>query len=83
MCKKLWAALACAVAVAVPTASAAGPSPEPGNPSCGGLVVAGTNHNSGAAGPSGNPKASAGPGSFLGPDTHGAIQNVRAAVCTP
>jgi hypothetical protein len=81
MWKKLVATLACAVAVAVPTASAASPPPVPGTPSCGGLVVAQTNHNSGPFGPSGNPNASAGPGSFLGPDTHAAIAGVRAAEC--
>ena len=73
----------CTMGVLAPVAAAGSPPPEPGKPSCGGLVVAQTNHNSGAAGPSGNPKASAGPGSFLGPDTHAAIEGVRTAVCGP
>jgi hypothetical protein len=55
----------------------------PGTPSCNGLIVASFNHESGADGPSGNPTASAGPGSFFGPGTHDAIQTLaRAPFCT-
>jgi hypothetical protein len=51
-------------------------SPEPvaGEPSCNGLIIAAFNQESGPFGPSGNPNSSAGPGSFLGPETHEAIE---------
>ena len=64
-----------------PAALADTPTPAPGQPSCGGLIVATFNHNSGPFGPSGNPNASAGPGSFLGPGTPAAIAAARAAFC--
>jgi hypothetical protein len=72
----------------VPSALADSPanSPEPvaGEPSCNGLIIALFNHNSGELGPSGNPTSSAGPGPFLGPDTHDAIVNLaRVPNCTP
>jgi hypothetical protein len=57
------------------------PNPVPGTPSCQGQIVATYNHNSGVFGPSGNPNASAGPGSFLGPDTHAAIEGARSLNC--
>jgi hypothetical protein len=60
-------------------------SPEPvaGEPSCNGLIVASFNHASGEAGPSGNPRASAGPGPFFGPETHDAIETLaREPNCT-
>jgi len=59
-------------------------SPEPvaGEPSCTGLIIASFNH--GTLGPSGNPTASAGPGSFFGPGTHEAIETIaREPFCTP
>jgi hypothetical protein len=65
-------------AIASPSTS---PTPVPGSPGCVGVLVASINHDSGPFGNSGNPNSSAGPGSFLGPDTHGAIQDVRAALC--
>ena len=76
-----------AIAASPPAALAQSPanSPEPiaGEPSCSGLIVATFNQDSGAGGPSGNPKASAGPGFFLGPDTHDAIVNLaREPNCT-
>ena len=49
------------------------PTPTPGTPSCNGLIIAVFNQASGPAGPSGNPNSSAGPGVFLGQDTHQAI----------
>jgi hypothetical protein len=52
---------------------AQGPTPTPGSPSCDGLIIATINHASGPGGPSGNSNASAGPGVFLGQDTHQAI----------
>jgi hypothetical protein len=52
------------------------PTPTAGSPSCNGLIVASFNHESGVMGRSGNPKSSAGPGSFLGPQTHDAIVNL-------
>jgi hypothetical protein len=72
----------CAVcAVAVVGGSSAGalaspaesPTPTPDTPSCNGLIIAVFNQASGPSGPSGNPNSSAGPGVFLGPDTHQAI----------
>jgi hypothetical protein len=51
------------------------PTPTAGLPSCNGLIIASFNHDSGTDGRSGNPNSSAGPGSFLGPDTHDAILN--------
>ena len=65
-------------AVASPSQS---PPPVPGNANCVGLVVAEVNHASGPFGPSGNPTASAGPGSFLGSQTHSAIEGVRSELC--
>jgi hypothetical protein len=50
------------------------PSPVAGEPSCNGLIIAVINHDSGPFGPSGNEHASAGPGAFLGPATHAAIE---------
>jgi hypothetical protein len=64
-----------------PAALGATPTPTPGTPGCAGLIVATINHASGAAGASGNPRASAGPGYFLGPNTPAAIAAVRAAFC--
>jgi hypothetical protein len=49
------------------------PTPTPGTPSCNGLIIAVFNQDSGPFGQSGNPNATAGPGVFLGPDTHQAI----------
>jgi hypothetical protein len=49
------------------------PAPIPGTPSCNGLIIAVFNQASGPFGGSGNPSASAGPGYFLGTDTHQAI----------
>ena len=58
-------------AVASPAQS---PPAVAGSPSCGGLIVASFNHNT--IGPSGNPTASAGPGSFFGPATRDAIRYI-------
>jgi hypothetical protein len=66
---------------AVPAGVAASPEPTPGTASCKGLVVADTNHNSGPFGPSGNPRASGGPGVFLHQDTHAAIVEARTEDC--
>lgn len=80
------AALVTGVAASVfaPVALGDSPAPVAGNPSCNGLIVALFNHDSGVFGPSGNPTSSAGPGVFLGPDTHDAIQNqARGPNCTP
>jgi hypothetical protein len=52
-------------------------------PACQGIIVASMNHNSGAAGPSGNPQASAGPGSLLGPATGGAVQSLQDFASNP
>jgi len=52
------------------------PTPTPGTPSCNGLIIAVFNQASGPFGPSANPDSSAGPGVFLGPDTHEAILEV-------
>jgi hypothetical protein len=46
------------------------PTPTAGTPSCDGLIIAVFNQASGPSGPSGNPDSSAGPGFFLGSDTH-------------
>jgi hypothetical protein len=77
-----------AVSVFAPAALGDSPanSPEPvaGTPSFNGLIIAAFNHASGASGPSGNPTSSAGPGPFLGPATHDAIENLaRGPNCTP
>ena len=78
------AAFTTLVPVALADSPAKGPAPVAGNPSCNGLIVAVFNHGSGAIGPSGNPTASAGPGSFFGPGTHDAIENLaRVPFCTP
>jgi hypothetical protein len=70
----------CAMTAAPPAFSQESPanSPEPvaDQPSCDGLIIAGFNHSSGDIGPSGNPKASAGPGPFFGPETHEAIETL-------
>lgn len=77
-----------AIAASAPSAvaqesPAISPEPVAGDPSCNGLIVASFNHNSGAEGPSGNPTASAGPGSFFGPGTHDAIVTLaREPNCT-
>jgi bacteriocin-like protein len=55
---------------------------DPGDPGCGGRIVAANNHASGGSGPSGNPKASTGPGYFLKGDTPEAIAGAREANCT-
>ena len=52
------------------------PTPTAGTPSCNGLIIAAINQASGPGGPSGNSNASAGPGVFLGQDTHQAILDV-------
>jgi hypothetical protein len=52
------------------------PPPTAGTPSCGGLIVAAFNHNSGS-----NPNSSGGPGKFLGPQTRDAIAGVREFFC--
>jgi hypothetical protein len=58
------------------------PTPIPGTPSCDGLIIAVFNQASGPSGPSGNPDSSAGPGVFLGPDTHDAIvEQARGQNC--
>ena len=76
---------AAALSAVVPSAVASpanSPQPVAGEPSCSGLMVASFNHNT--IGPSGNPTASAGPGSFFGPGTHDAIVNLaRVPNCTP
>ena len=68
-------------AIVAPAAFAAAPDPTPGEPRCGGLIVAYANHQSGQFGASGNPKSSAGPGYFLKQDTREAIEFVRATYC--
>lgn len=58
------------------------PTPIPGTPSCNGLIIAVFNQASGPSGPSGNLSSSAGPGVFLGPDTHQAIlEQARGPNC--
>jgi hypothetical protein len=58
------------------------PTPTPGAPSCNGLIIAVFNHESGPFGPSGNPNSSAGPGVFLGQDTHqGILDQARGPNC--
>jgi hypothetical protein len=77
-------------AVAVVGGSSAGalaspaqsPTPTPGTPSCDGLIIAVFNQASGPQGPSGNPDSSAGPGVFLGQDTHqGILELAREPNC--
>jgi hypothetical protein len=60
-----------AAAAASPAQS---PPPVAGEPSCNGLIIAAFNHDT--IGPSGNPNSSAGPGSFFGPATHEAIEEL-------
>jgi len=93
MSQRLRSTLTACVAAGAITASAPSAfaqespanSPEPvaGEPSCNGLIVASFNQASGGFGPSGNPTASAGPGAFLGPETHDAIVTLaREPNCT-
>lgn len=75
-----WAMIA--VGFAAPAGAASGgPEPAAGAPGCTGLVVAYSNHYSGAGGASGNADASAGPGYFLGSDIAAAITAVRDHHC--
>jgi hypothetical protein len=67
-----------ALILSTPAVFADTPEPIPGKPGCVGQVVAVTNHASGSGGPSGNPRASAGPGVFLGPDTAEAVHDAQA-----
>jgi hypothetical protein len=67
------------LAVTTPSAQAQGPGAFPG---CYGQTVASRTHNSGGAGASGNPKASAGPGYFLGPNTGAVIRDTQERDCT-
>jgi hypothetical protein len=86
-CRLIAAGVVAAAALSsgVPSALASpanSPQPVAGEPSCNGLIVASFNDNT--IGPSGNPTASAGPGSFFGPGTHDAIVNLaRVPNCTP
>ena len=84
------AGVVCAAAPSAFAQSAAQtPEPVAGEQSCNGRLVATFNHESGAEGPSGNPKASSGPGfAFGGPrdkepgTAHDAIVFVREQNCT-
>ena len=77
--KMVTGAIMAAAAFAIPSSSAvAAPMPDE---ACGGQIVALFNHFSGAAGASGNPAASAGPGYFLQQDTPDAIRDVREGIC--
>jgi hypothetical protein len=78
------AGIVTAAALATPAAALGqSPEPTPDQPSCDGLIVASFNHGSGADGPSGNPVASSGPGSFFGPGTYDAIVTLaREPNCT-
>ena len=53
------------------------PLPSPESPGCNGHVVSVRNHNSGEFGNSGNPKSSAGPGSFFHQGTGEVVQGVK------
>ncbi|MDE3191637.1 MAG: hypothetical protein KGL94_12555 [Acidobacteriota bacterium] len=81
------ALLTCAAAIAALVAAGSGaaagnsPVPVPGTHSCGGQLVAISNHASGAYGASGNANASAGPGYFLGSSTAVGIADYRAEYC--
>jgi hypothetical protein len=84
--RSLFCVIATAGALGAVTPEAVGspdqtPTPVPGSPDCAGLFIAGSNHESGPFGPSGNPTASAGPGSFLGSDTHPVVAAVVGAYC--
>jgi hypothetical protein len=58
------------------------PTPTSGTPSCNGLIIAVFNQDSGPFGPSGNSNSSAGPGVFLGQDTHqGILDQARGPNC--
>jgi hypothetical protein len=61
--------------------AAASPFPQPDTANCAGLVMAISNHSSGAYGASGNPKSSAGAGYFLGSSTHGEVVPYVADYC--
>jgi hypothetical protein len=63
-------------AAALAASPAQSPEPVAGEPSCAGLIVAAFNQESGEFGPSGNPTSSAGPGPFLGQDTHEGIEEL-------
>lgn len=66
----ICAVLAASLVAASSGAAANSPVPVPGTASCQGHLIAISNHASGAYGASGNPKASAGAGYFLGSSTH-------------
>jgi hypothetical protein len=77
------AGLAILVQVVLAFAASSIAAADPLSPqSCMGQIVAATNHISGDGGASGNPQASAGPGFFLGPNTAGAIVDVRSQLCS-
>jgi phosphoribosylcarboxyaminoimidazole (NCAIR) mutase len=63
-------------------AAAKSHDPVPGAPNCHGQLMAISNHASGAYGASGNPRASAGAGYFLGSATHAVVAEITAEVCT-
>lgn len=75
---------AVAMATGAAPALAAGGNPHQ-NPqqACQGIIIAQMNHSSGAIGPSGNPRASAGPGSFFGPGTGALVQAAKDYASNP
>jgi hypothetical protein len=73
-CPLIVAGVVGAWSAAAGASPAQSPEPVAGEPSCNGLIIAAFNHESGPFGPSGNPNSSAGPGSFLGQETHEAIE---------
>jgi len=83
MFRKTTLVAALGAAAAFAGTAAASPDPQPNTPNCKGHVMAISNHSSGAYGASGNPKASAGPGYFLGSSTHAEVAPYVAEYCTP
>lgn len=77
-CAAVAAAL---IAVSSGLAAPNSPIPIPGTADCSGHLNAISNHASGMYGASGNPNSSAGPGYFLGSDTHAAKTEYADEYC--
>jgi len=77
LCGLVLAGVALGSTSAALASPAQSPRPTPGTTSCSGLIVAFFNHAAPLGSPSGNPNASAGPGSFFGPETPDAIEGAR------
>jgi hypothetical protein len=79
-CGFVVAAVIAAWASSAGASPAQSPTPVAGTPSCKGLIIADFNHDT--VNRFGNPNSSQGPGSFFGPLTHQAIEELaRGPFC--